>query len=61
VLGIRAQRHRNFLEASVPVHRTMFHAQRLVLAGLKVGVVRQVDSVAVRAKTPGAQRKPLQR
>ncbi|KAG6620156.1 DNA mismatch repair protein Msh3 [Phytophthora cinnamomi] len=63
VLGIRAQRHKQFVEASVPVHRTLFHARRLVHAGFKVGVVRQTDSVAMRAasKTPGAQRKPLER
>ncbi|KAL3672264.1 hypothetical protein V7S43_002924 [Phytophthora oleae] len=63
VLGIRAQQHRNFLEASVPVHRTLFHARRLVHAGFKVGVVKQVDSVAMRAatKVPGIQRKPLER
>ncbi|ETK75858.1 hypothetical protein L915_17592 [Phytophthora nicotianae] len=63
VLDIRAQQHKNFLEASVPVHRTLFHARRLVHAGFKVGVVKQVDSVAMRAanKAPGAQRKPLER
>ncbi|KAG7379726.1 Mismatch repair protein msh3 [Phytophthora pseudosyringae] len=63
VLGIRAQQHKRFVEASVPVHRTLFHARRLVHAGFKVGVVKQVDSVAVRAatKVPGAQRKPLER
>ncbi|KUF95922.1 Tartrate-resistant acid phosphatase type 5 [Phytophthora nicotianae] len=63
VLDIRAQQHKNFLEASVPVHRTLFHARRLVHAGFKVGVVKQVDSVATRAanKAPGAQRKPLER
>ncbi|KAG2821400.1 hypothetical protein PC116_g15163 [Phytophthora cactorum] len=63
VLGIRAQQHKNFLETSVPVHRTLFHARRLVHAGFKVGVVKQVDSVAMRAanKAPGAQRKPLER
>ncbi|KAE9300941.1 hypothetical protein PF008_g22885 [Phytophthora fragariae] len=63
VLGIRAQRYKNFVEASVPVQRTLFHARRLVHAGFKVGIVRQTDSVAMRAasKTPGAQRKPLER
>eukprot|EP00644_Phytophthora_capsici_P010819 jgi/Phyca11/542438/estExt2_Genewise1Plus.C_PHYCAscaffold_90349 len=63
VLGIRAQQHKNFLEASVPVHRTMIHARRLVHAGFKVGVVKQVDSVAMRAatKVPGVQRKPIDR
>ncbi|EEY57444.1 DNA mismatch repair protein Msh3, putative [Phytophthora infestans T30-4] len=63
VLDIRAQQHKNFLETSVPVHRTLFHARRLVHAGFKVGVVKQMDSVAMRAvnKAPGAQRKPLER
>ncbi|KAK1932093.1 DNA mismatch repair protein Msh3 [Phytophthora citrophthora] len=63
VLGIRAQQHKNLLEASVPVHRTLFHARRLVHAGFKVGVVKQVDSVAMRTatKVPGIQRKPLER
>ncbi|KAL4160589.1 hypothetical protein PRNP1_001156 [Phytophthora ramorum] len=63
VLGIRAMQHRSFLEASVPVHRTLFHARRLTHAGFKVGVVKQKDSAAMRAtnKVPGAKRKPLQR
>ncbi|KAG7394560.1 Mismatch repair protein msh3 [Phytophthora boehmeriae] len=61
VLGIRAQQHKAFLEASVPVHRTLFHARRLVYAGFKVGVVKQTDSAAMRAATKerSAQRKPL--
>ncbi|RLN21110.1 hypothetical protein BBJ28_00001607, partial [Nothophytophthora sp. Chile5] len=63
VLGIRAQRHRAFLEASIPVHRTLFHARRLVNAGFKVGVVKQVDSAAMRtvSESRSAHRKPLQR
>jgi len=63
VLGIRATQYKNFVEASVPAHRALFHSRRLVRAGFKVGIVRQVDSAAARAKaqSPTVHRKPLER
>ncbi|KAK4648300.1 Mismatch repair protein msh3 [Podospora bellae-mahoneyi] len=37
-----------FASASVPVHRLNVHAKRLVAAGHKVGVVRQVETAALK-------------
>ncbi|KAI0021560.1 muts domain V-domain-containing protein [Xylariomycetidae sp. FL0641] len=37
-----------FASASVPVHRLPVHAKRLVAAGHKVGVVRQVETAALK-------------
>ncbi|OWP00797.1 hypothetical protein B2J93_6347 [Marssonina coronariae] len=37
-----------FASASIPVHRLPVHAKRLVGAGLKVGVVRQVETAALK-------------
>ncbi|CAO3626818.1 unnamed protein product [Cunninghamella blakesleeana] len=40
---------RNFYVASIPVHRLSVHVKRLVNAGHKVGVVRQVETAALKA------------
>lgn len=37
-----------FASASIPVHRLPVHAKRLVLAGHKVGVVRQIETAALK-------------
>ncbi|KAH7417418.1 DNA mismatch repair protein msh3 [Cadophora sp. MPI-SDFR-AT-0126] len=37
-----------FASASIPVHRLPVHAKRLVTAGLKVGVVRQIETAALK-------------
>ncbi|KID80189.1 DNA mismatch repair protein [Metarhizium brunneum] len=37
-----------FASASVPVHRLSVHAKRLVAAGHKVGVVRQIETAALK-------------
>ncbi|KAF5027666.1 hypothetical protein F66182_227 [Fusarium sp. NRRL 66182] len=37
-----------FASASIPVHRLPVHAKRLVAAGYKVGVVRQVETAALK-------------
>ncbi|KAK4168797.1 muts domain V-domain-containing protein [Cladorrhinum sp. PSN259] len=37
-----------FASASIPVHRLSVHAKRLVAAGHKVGVVRQVETAALK-------------
>lgn len=37
-----------FASASIPVHRLPVHAKRLVGAGLKVGVVRQIETAALK-------------
>ncbi|KAF2842657.1 hypothetical protein M501DRAFT_993400 [Patellaria atrata CBS 101060] len=38
-----------FASASIPVHRLHVHVKRLVAAGYKVGVVRQVETAALKA------------
>ncbi|KAF7722844.1 Mismatch repair protein msh3 [Apophysomyces ossiformis] len=40
---------RNFYVASIPFHRLSIHIRRLVSAGHKVGVVRQVETAALKA------------
>lgn len=37
-----------FASASIPVHRLPVHAKRLVAAGYKVGVVRQIETAALK-------------
>ncbi|KAK4192774.1 muts domain V-domain-containing protein [Podospora australis] len=37
-----------FASASIPVHRLNVHAKRLVAAGYKVGVVRQIETAALK-------------
>ncbi|KAH9324117.1 hypothetical protein KI387_004295, partial [Taxus chinensis] len=49
VLGIFAHYDHNFLTASIPTFRLHFHVRRLVEAGLKVGVVRQTETAALKA------------
>jgi DNA mismatch repair protein MSH3 len=48
------------LQAGVPAHRIEWHLRRLVAAGHKVGVVRQVETRAIRA-AGGASRAPFER
>ncbi|KAJ2822579.1 Mismatch repair protein msh3, partial [Coemansia erecta] len=49
VLGIMCTMANNFYNASVPTPRLMIHVQRLVHAGYKVGVLRQVETAALKA------------
>ncbi|XP_066992466.2 DNA mismatch repair protein Msh3 isoform X2 [Anabrus simplex] len=49
VLHIAAVPHRNFVTASIPIHRLQVHARRLVEEGYKVGVVKQVETAALKA------------
>ncbi|GAO47047.1 hypothetical protein G7K_1260-t1 [Saitoella complicata NRRL Y-17804] len=39
----------NFITASIPVHRINIHVKKLVEAGLRVGVVEQVETAALKA------------
>lgn len=48
VLRIYCHMDRNFLTASVPTHRLPYHVERLVRAGQKVGVVRQIETAALK-------------
>lgn len=49
VLGFFAYPDRNFLVCGVPTVRIDFHVRRLVAAGHKVGIVRQVETAAIKA------------
>lgn len=49
VLGIFAHYDHNFLTASIPTFRLHVHVRRLVEAGYKVGVVRQIETAALKA------------
>ncbi|ORZ15609.1 muts domain V-domain-containing protein [Absidia repens] len=49
VLNIAHFIDRNFYVASIPVHRLNVHVRRLVHAGYKVGVVRQMETAALKA------------
>ncbi|KAJ1939240.1 Mismatch repair protein msh3, partial [Linderina pennispora] len=49
VLGIMCTTANNFYNASIPTPRLMVHVRRLVHAGYKVGVMRQVETAALKA------------
>ena len=44
-----------FASASIPMHRLHVHVKRLITAGHKVGVVRQIETAALKS-TPGPAR-----
>ncbi|KAM7273537.1 hypothetical protein ACFE04_028201 [Oxalis oulophora] len=50
VLGIIAHMDKNFMTASVPTFRLNVHVRRLVYAGYKVGVVKQTETAAIKAR-----------
>ncbi|KAJ3337586.1 Mismatch repair protein msh3 [Gonapodya sp. JEL0774] len=47
-LGIVAYLDHNFLTCSIPTHRLPVHVKKLVHAGYKVGVVRQMETAALK-------------
>ncbi|PVV01524.1 hypothetical protein BB560_004055 [Smittium megazygosporum] len=49
VLGIMCFTSQNFKSCSIPVHRIMLHARRLVYAGHKVGIVNQTETSAIKS------------
>ncbi|KAJ2300411.1 Mismatch repair protein msh3 [Coemansia sp. RSA 353] len=49
VLGIMCTTATNFYNASVPTPRLHIHVRRLVHAGYKVGVLRQIETAALKA------------
>lgn len=53
VLGVWAHKDHNFMVASVPTHRAAFHCRRLLSAGLKVAIVRQTETAAIRKTSKG--------
>ncbi|XP_035231118.1 DNA mismatch repair protein Msh3-like isoform X2 [Stegodyphus dumicola] len=49
VLNIGCYKSHNFMSAIIPVTRLHFHVRRLVLKGYKVGVIKQIESAAIKA------------
>ncbi|CAL1703692.1 unnamed protein product [Somion occarium] len=47
-LGIIAFQHRNFLTASIPVHRRDIHLRKLLSQGYKVGIIGQTETAALK-------------
>jgi DNA mismatch repair protein MSH3 len=60
VLGIFSYPDRNYLTAAVPTFTVDKHVRRLVLAGHKVGIVRQTESAAIKAAGDN-KNKPFER
>ncbi|XP_060057082.1 DNA mismatch repair protein Msh3 isoform X2 [Erinaceus europaeus] len=48
-LNIYCHLDHNFMTASIPTHRLFVHVRRLVAKGYKVGVVKQVETAALKA------------
>uniref|UniRef100_UPI00398ECC4E DNA mismatch repair protein Msh3 n=1 Tax=Pristiophorus japonicus TaxID=55135 RepID=UPI00398ECC4E len=48
-LNIYCHPDHNFMTASIPVHRLFVHVRRLVAKGYKVGVVKQMETAALKA------------
>lgn len=48
VLSIYAHKDHSFMVASIPTHRVAVHLRRLIMAGYKVGIVRQTETEALR-------------
>ncbi|XP_022254098.1 DNA mismatch repair protein Msh3-like [Limulus polyphemus] len=49
ILSIGCYQDHNFLSASIPTHRLHVHIRRLVTKGYKVGVVKQIETAALKA------------
>ncbi|EKM55929.1 uncharacterized protein PHACADRAFT_96015 [Phanerochaete carnosa HHB-10118-sp] len=47
-LGIVCYPSRNFLRASIPVHRREVHLKKLLARGLKVGIIEQTETAALK-------------
>ncbi|KAA8496452.1 DNA mismatch repair protein Msh3 [Porphyridium purpureum] len=54
VCGLFAYVDHNFLTVSFPVHRVLFYVRKLVLAGARVGIVRQIETPALKKKAAAA-------
>nr|XP_060617698.1 DNA mismatch repair protein Msh3 isoform X1 [Anolis sagrei ordinatus] len=48
-LNIYCHKNHNFMSASIPTHRLFVHVRRLVAKGYKVGVVKQIETAALKA------------
>lgn len=54
ILGVWAHMDHNFMVASVPTFRAVFHCRRLLFAGVKVAIVRQTETAAIRKGAKGS-------
>eukprot|EP00890_Picochlorum_soloecismus_P001707 jgi/Picsp_1/2537/NSC_00768-R1_dna mismatch repair protein len=61
VLGIFSYVEKHFLTASVPTNRIQYHVRRLVSAGYKVGIVRQVETAAIKNLDKKTKSQPFKR
>lgn len=52
---------KHFLTASVPTNRIQYHVRRLVSAGYKVGIVRQVETAAIKGLDKKTKSQPFKR
>ncbi|XP_063151550.1 DNA mismatch repair protein Msh3 [Candoia aspera] len=48
-LNIYCHKNHNFMTASIPTHRLFVHVHRLVAKGYKVGVVKQMETAALKS------------
>ncbi|NXX73837.1 MSH3 protein, partial [Urocolius indicus] len=48
-LNIYCHQDHNFMTASIPSHRLFVHVRRLVASGYKVGVIKQMETAALKA------------
>ncbi|XP_063175727.1 DNA mismatch repair protein Msh3 isoform X2 [Chroicocephalus ridibundus] len=48
-LNIYCHQDHNFMTASIPTHRLFVHVRRLVAKGYKVGVIKQMETAALKA------------
>ncbi|KAI0691181.1 muts domain V-domain-containing protein [Cytidiella melzeri] len=48
LLGIACFRKRNFMTAMIPVHRREVHLKKLLSEGLKIGIVEQTETAALK-------------
>ncbi|NXN93062.1 MSH3 protein, partial [Rhinopomastus cyanomelas] len=48
-LNIYCHQNHNFMTASIPTHRLFVHVRRLVAKGYKVGVIKQMETAALKA------------
>lgn len=61
VLKIYSHEDHNFIVASIPTFRTIFHCRRLLKAGYKVAIVRQLETAAIRKSTKTSSNSTFQR
>jgi hypothetical protein len=61
ILSIFAHPDHNFMVASIPTHRAFIHCQRLLTAGHKVAIVRQMETAALRKNSKASSGSTFER